>query len=31
MSADLEAAIRRGSTHLRVGSALLGRRAPKFG
>jgi uncharacterized pyridoxal phosphate-containing UPF0001 family protein len=31
MSADLEAAIRHGSTHLRVGSALLGRRAPKFG
>lgn len=31
MSADLEAAIRHGSTHLRVGSALLGRRAPKVG
>lgn len=31
MSGDLEAALRHGSTHLRVGSALLGRRAPKFG
>jgi uncharacterized pyridoxal phosphate-containing UPF0001 family protein len=31
MSGDLEAAIRHGSTHLRVGSALLGRRAAKFG
>jgi pyridoxal phosphate enzyme (YggS family) len=28
MSADLEAAIRQGATHLRVGSALLGRRRP---
>lgn len=28
MSADLEAAIRHGATHVRVGSALLGRRAP---
>ena len=31
MSADLEAAVRHGSTHLRVGSALLGRRATNFG
>jgi PLP dependent protein len=31
MSGDLEAALRHGSTHLRVGSALLGRRAPNFG
>ena len=31
MSADLEAAVRHGSTHLRVGSALLGRRAANFG
>jgi len=28
MSGDLEAAIRQGATHLRVGSALLGRRSP---
>ena len=28
MSADLEAAIEAGSTHVRVGSALLGRRPP---
>jgi pyridoxal phosphate enzyme (YggS family) len=31
MSDDLEAAIRHGSTHVRVGSALLGRRSPVFG
>jgi PLP dependent protein len=31
MSADLEAAIRRGSTHVRVGTALLGRREQVFG
>jgi pyridoxal phosphate enzyme (YggS family) len=31
MSDDLEVAIRHGSTHLRVGSALLGRRGPVFG
>lgn len=31
MSHDLEAAIRHGSTHVRVGSALLGRRPPLFG
>jgi pyridoxal phosphate enzyme (YggS family) len=31
MSGDLEAAIRNGSTHVRVGTALLGRRAPVFG
>ena len=31
MSGDLEAAIRHGSTHVRVGTALLGRRAPVFG
>ncbi len=31
MSADLEAAIRHGSTHVRVGTALLGRRDPVFG
>jgi hypothetical protein len=31
MSADLEQAIRHGSTHVRVGSALLGRRTPVFG
>lgn len=30
MSADLEAALSHGSTHLRVGSALLGRRAQVF-
>lgn len=31
MSADLAAAIRHGSTHVRVGTALLGRREPPFG
>lgn len=31
MSADLESAVRNGATHLRVGSALLGRRTPTFG
>jgi pyridoxal phosphate enzyme (YggS family) len=31
MSGDLEAAIRHGSTHVRVGTALLGRRAPAVG
>jgi pyridoxal phosphate enzyme (YggS family) len=31
MSGDFEAAIAAGSTHLRVGSALLGRRTPDFG
>lgn len=31
MSGDFEAAIRHGSTHVRVGSALLGRRPPVFG
>lgn len=31
MSADLEAAVAHGSTHVRVGSALLGRRSPAFG
>ena len=31
MSGDLEAAIRHGSTHVRVGTALLGPRAPVFG
>ncbi|MCU1659452.1 MAG: alanine racemase protein [Pseudonocardiales bacterium] len=31
MSNDLEAAIRQGSTHVRVGTALLGRRGPVFG
>jgi len=31
MSDDLESAIRHGSTHVRVGTALLGRRAPVFG
>jgi pyridoxal phosphate enzyme (YggS family) len=30
MSDDLEVAIRNGSTHVRVGSALLGRRGPVF-
>jgi PLP dependent protein len=30
MSADLEAAVRHGSTHVRVGTALLGRRATHF-
>lgn len=31
MSGDLEAAIRHGATHLRVGTALLGHRTPKPG
>lgn len=31
MSEDLEAALRHGSTHIRVGSALLGRRSPLIG
>jgi pyridoxal phosphate enzyme (YggS family) len=31
MSSDLEAAVRHGSTHVRVGTALLGRRPPVFG
>jgi uncharacterized pyridoxal phosphate-containing UPF0001 family protein len=31
MSADLEEAIAHGSTHVRVGSALLGRRSQVFG
>lgn len=31
MSADLEAAVAAGATHLRVGTALLGRREPAFG
>ena len=31
MSGDLEAAIRHGATHVRVGTALLGRREPDFG
>jgi uncharacterized pyridoxal phosphate-containing UPF0001 family protein len=31
MSADLEAAVRHGATHVRVGTALLGRRPPAFG
>ena len=31
MSSDLEAALRHGATHVRVGSALLGRRAPLIG
>lgn len=30
MSADLEAAVRNGATHVRVGTALLGRRKPVF-
>jgi uncharacterized pyridoxal phosphate-containing UPF0001 family protein len=30
MSGDLEAAIRNGATHVRVGTALLGRRAKVF-
>jgi uncharacterized pyridoxal phosphate-containing UPF0001 family protein len=28
MSGDLEAAVRRGATHVRVGSAVLGERPP---
>jgi pyridoxal phosphate enzyme (YggS family) len=31
MSGDLEAAVRHGATHVRVGTALLGRRAALFG
>jgi hypothetical protein len=31
MSADIEAAVRNGATHVRVGTALLGRRDPVFG
>jgi pyridoxal phosphate enzyme (YggS family) len=31
MSGDLEAAVRHGATHVRVGTALLGRRAAPFG
>jgi pyridoxal phosphate enzyme (YggS family) len=31
MSGDFEAAVRHGATHLRIGSALLGRRPPVFG
>jgi hypothetical protein len=31
MSGDLEQAVRHGATHVRVGTALLGRRAPVFG
>jgi PLP dependent protein len=31
MSGDLEAAIRHGATHVRVGTALLGHRSPSFG
>jgi pyridoxal phosphate enzyme (YggS family) len=31
MSGDLEAAIRHGATHVRIGTALLGRRPPTFG
>jgi uncharacterized pyridoxal phosphate-containing UPF0001 family protein len=31
MSEDLESAIAHGATHLRVGSALLGRREPVLG
>ena len=31
MSNDLEAAIANGATHVRVGTALLGRRATSFG
>jgi pyridoxal phosphate enzyme (YggS family) len=31
MSADLEAAVRHGATHVRIGTALLGRRATNFG
>jgi hypothetical protein len=30
MSGDLEAAVRNGATHVRVGTALLGRRPPTF-
>lgn len=31
MSGDLDAAIRHGATHVRVGTALLGHRSPSFG
>jgi len=31
MSGDLEAAVRHGATHVRVGTALLGHRSPTFG
>lgn len=31
MSGDLEAAVRHGATHLRIGTALLGRRSTNFG
>lgn len=31
MSGDLDAALRHGATHVRVGTALLGRRSPSFG
>jgi pyridoxal phosphate enzyme (YggS family) len=31
MSGDFESAIRHGATHVRIGTALLGRRAPSFG
>ena len=31
MSADLEAAVRHGATHLRIGTALLGGRPPPRG
>ena len=31
MSGDLDAAIRHGATHVRVGTALLGHRSPTFG
>jgi pyridoxal phosphate enzyme (YggS family) len=31
MSGDLEAAVRHGATHVRIGTALLGRRDPTFG
>jgi PLP dependent protein len=31
MSGDLEAAVRHGATHVRIGTALLGPREPTFG
>ena len=31
MSGDLEAAVRHGATHVRIGTALLGRRRTNFG
>jgi uncharacterized pyridoxal phosphate-containing UPF0001 family protein len=31
MSGDLEVAVKRGATHVRVGSALLGKRMPGHG